>query len=169
MNFDKIEKIIERIIANCDSKYIIMQKKRKNIDYKINIPGYIKLYFRKELDSSMKSSFYVLYMIEVNDPDKNVIFDDDFYWQNNHNIRRIVKLSSLKNHGTVIRSITHELGLFDIVKDTYDNIIIIPDENDIGLLYKKGLARIVPLKDITNAISSMNLNKFFNDFEVKKR
>ena len=169
MNFYEFEKVINKLIERYSHEKEKKGLKNTVVECKINNLGNIKIYLKKEVNSRGKADFYVLYLVLVRDPNKRVDFDLYQYWEGDPNIEKIVKISVLKYSGAVIISKRYTPGCAYSNYETTDNVIVIDNIGENGILHVGGdFTKVVPLRDILSAIDSLSIDSFFNHFNVKR-
>lgn len=168
MIFNIFKNVMEHLISNYNQKYMNIRRNANYIRFIINPPGQIKLFLKCENDSLNKLEFYVLYIALVDNPNAKVHFNDLFYWPNDPNIARIVKISCLREHGVVIRSIIYDQNRFDLGREKNDNIIVIKEDDNVASLYIGDEEIEISIEKILEAIKVLDVNIFFNHFQHKK-
>ncbi len=163
-----IKDAIEKIIKSFDNVDIKSNAEKNIFFYKINPYGKIKIFAKKQLDSCNKAEFYVLYLVEVDDPKVKLSFFGYNEWLNSPFIVRVVKLSSIRDKGMVIRAINNEFP-FGVAKQVNQYVMVAKDNANNACLYKDDDIAIIPFIDIVSKIKSLDIDYFFKlDEKIKK-
>lgn len=164
-NFIKFSKVIEEIAQEYASLANQKALSPTITEYRVEKGTPIKIFLKKEFDKFHEPEFYVLYLVQLKSPYDSIEFNYDNLWLNDSNLYRVIKISCLKEHGTIIKSSSFD----EAGNEKIDNIIKISESDDFGEIFFNERASYVDLSETLGALKNMNFVKLYNGFISNKK
>ena len=165
-NFNKIMKKIDKLMRNGE----VIEKRNRIVCQQKYLKD-IQLLLKKQNNMMNNPEFYVLFVVEVNDNNKRIDFSQ-YLWENDPNIRRIIKISSLNNHGTIIQFLTNKhKPLYHFY--ARDLMLVNRDNSNDFLMYDTNSDENAPIDTkninaILDKLDYVNISGLFDLFDYGK-